>query len=153
MAFQYLPLMAQASAPKPPRALATPPTSGWCPLRKPLAAARVAILSSAALRLANQLPFNSNIEDLGYRLVPGDPSAGAILIDHPSGIGRVPRQDPEIVFPRSALVELAGTGEIGSASRTHISFKGGLRLHERIQTELAPAIARELQGARVDLAL
>ena len=152
MALEYLPIMAQSGAPKPPRVLVTPSKPSWCPVTKPVHQSRVALLSSAALRLAHQLPFTPR-EDLSYRLVSSDPSAGEIVIDHHSGIGRVPRQDPEIVFPRTALAGLARQGIIGELSPFHLSFMGGVRRHQEIESELAPAIADELRRAQVDLAL
>jgi hypothetical protein len=152
MAFEYLPIMARAAAPKPPRVVVAPSQIAWSPLTKPLGASRVALLTSAALRLAGQEPFIPR-EDFTYRLVPSDPSAGELIIDHHSGIGTVPRQDPEIVFPRSALAALATRGDIGELSPFHVSFMGGLRAHERIEREIAPAIARELKSAEVDVAL
>jgi hypothetical protein len=152
MAFEYLPVMAQAGAPKPPRVLAKPLTTAWQAITKPLAESRIVLLSSAALRLSNQQPFIPR-EDQSYRLVPSDPGAGVLVIDHHSGIGRVPRQDPEIVFPRSALADLARRDIIGSLSPFHISFMGGLRCHKEIGTEIAPAIAAELKRFEVDVAL
>ena len=152
MAFEYLPIMAQAGRPKLPRVLVKPSNSAWCPIKKPLDRSRVALLTSAALRLADQKPFLPR-EDTSYRLVPSDPSAGEIVIDHHSGIGRVPRRDPEIVFPRSALAELAERGVIGSLSPFHVSFMGGLKCHREVVSAIAPAIADELQRAEVDVAL
>lgn len=144
--------MAQAGAPKPPRILVAPSNPAWCPIKKPLSLSRVALLSSAALRLAHERPFLPR-EDLTYRLVPSDPAAGEIVIDHHSGIGRVPRQDPEIVFPRSALAALANRGVIGALSPFHVSFMGGLRCHKEIESEIAPAIAGDLKRAEVEVAL
>jgi D-proline reductase (dithiol) PrdB len=109
-------------------------------------------LSSAALRLAHQEPFIPR-EDFGYRRVPSEPGAGEIIIDHHSGIGRVPKQDPEIVFPRTALASLQKRGVVGSLAPYHFSFMGGLRDQTKIEKELAPAIASDLKEARVDLAL
>ncbi len=152
MPFQYLPVMAQNSAPKPPRVLVLPTKPAWCPITKPLSASRVALLSSAALRLADQEPFIPR-EDFNYRRVPSDPRAGEIIIDHHSGIGRVPKQDPEIVFPRTALANLHARGVVGSLAPFHVSFMGGLRDHGKIENELAPAIAKDLKRAQVDLAL
>ena len=77
MSFEYLPVMAQNSAPKPPRVLVQPSKPAWCALTKPLQHSRVALLTSAALRLASQPPFIPR-EDLSFRLVPSDPAAGAI---------------------------------------------------------------------------
>ena len=151
MPFEYLPIMAQHSAPKPPRVLAAPSKPVWCRLSKPARESRIALLSSAALRLVDQVPFIPR--ELSYRRLPADLGAGAIVIDHHSGIGRVPRQDPEIVFPRTALAKLATQGIIGELSPFHFSFMGGVRRHEEIENALAPALARELQQAGVDLAL
>ena len=125
--------MAEAGAPKPPRVLAAPSKPSWCPIKKPLGRSRVALLSSAALRLANQKPFAPR-DDTTYRLVPSNPAAGEIVIDHHSGIGRVPRQDPEIVFPRTALAALTKRGIIGALSPVHVSFMGGIRCHKEIES-------------------
>jgi hypothetical protein len=151
-AFEYLPVMAQSSAAKSPRVLASPSQPAWCPVAKPLERLRVALLSSAALRLAGQEPFSPQ-EDLAYRLIPSDPNAGEIVIDHHSKIGRVPRQDPEIIFPRTALASLANKQVVGSLSPFHFSFKGGIRQHVEIENELGPALAGELKQVGVDLAL
>jgi D-proline reductase (dithiol) PrdB len=152
MPFEYLPIMAQNSAPKPPRVLVTPSKSAWSPVTKLVSQSRVALLSSAALRLANQQPFSPR-EDLSYRRVPSDPNAGPIIIDHHSGIGTVPKQDPEIVFPRSALAALAEKRIVGALSPFHFSFMGGVRQHQEIENVLAPALAEELATMEVDLAL
>ena len=152
MPFQYLPVMAQNSAPKPPRVLVTPSKPAWCPISKPLSRSRVALLSSAALRLAHQEPFIPR-EDFGYRRVPSAPNAGDLVIDHHSGIGRVPKQDPEIVFPRTALANLQRRGIVGSLAPFHFSFMGGLRDHGKIENELATSITNDLKQAQVDLAL
>jgi D-proline reductase (dithiol) PrdB len=152
MSFEYLPIMAQAGAPKPPRVLISPSKQAWSPLTKPVNASTIALLSSAALRLEDQEPFVPR-EDLSYRRIPPDPAAGTIIIDHHSGIGRVPKQDPEIVFPRTALASLALRGIIGAISPFHFSFMGGIRRSQEIEDELAPAIAAELKEFAVDLAL
>jgi D-proline reductase (dithiol) PrdB len=152
MSFEYLPIMAKNSAPKPARALVSPSKPAWQPIKKPVSESRVALLSSAALRLAHQEPFIPR-EDLSYRQVPSDPSAGEIIIDHHSGIGRVPKQDPEIVFPRTALAALVKDGTIGANAPFHFSFMGGVRRPQEIESNLAPAIANDLKQAQVDLAL
>jgi D-proline reductase (dithiol) PrdB len=152
MAFEYLPIMAQSSAPKPPRVLAVPTKPAWQATIKPVDRSRVALLSSAALRLGNQEPFVPR-EDLTYREISSDPQAGEIVIDHHSGIGTVPKQDPEIVFPRTALASLLEQRVIGSLAPAHYSFMGGVRDPKRIENELAPAIAEKLVSAHVDLAL
>jgi D-proline reductase (dithiol) PrdB len=152
MPFEYLPIMAQNSAPKPPRVLAAPSARAWCAVTKPVNESRIALLTSAALRLADQEPFVPR-EDLSYRRIPSDPGTGTVVIDHHSGIGAVPKQDPEIVFPRASLAALAKDHRIGSLAPFHYSFMGGVRKHEELEKELAPALAHELTKERVDLAL
>ena len=152
MAFEYLPIMAQNSAPKPPRVLVKPSKFAWCAVTKPLFQSRVALLTSAALRVESQPPFVPR-EDLSYRRVPSDPSIGPIVIDHHSGIGAVPKEDPEIVFPRTALADLVSCGMIESVSPWHFSFMGGVRKPQQVEKELAPALGDELAQAQVDLAL
>jgi D-proline reductase (dithiol) PrdB len=152
MALEYLPIMAQSAAPKPPRVLVSSSIPSWFPMAKPVEESRVALLTSAALRLTHQQHFLPG-EDLSYRLIPSAPGNGEIVLDHHSRIGPVPRQDPEIVFPMTALANLAAKQVVGSLSAFHVSFKGGIRRHQQVETELAPAIARELQQAGVDLAL
>ena len=152
MSFEYLPIMAQAGASKPPRVLVPPSKQAWSPITKPVNQSTIALLSSAALRLQDQEPFVPR-EDLSYRRIPADPAAGTIIIDHHSGIGEVPKQDPEIVFPRTALASLAQHGTIGAISPFHFSFMGGLRRPQEIEDELAPAIADDLKNMAVDLAL
>lgn len=152
MPFEYLSVMAQNSAPRAPRVLAAPSSRAWQPVTKAARELRVALLSSAALRLADQGPFIPR-EDLSYRRVPSDPRSGTVVIDHHSGIGTVPKRDPEIVFPRAALAALVSNGTIGASAPFHYSFMGGVREHERIENELAAALADELAKARVDLAL
>lgn len=150
--FEYLPVMAQNSAPKPPRVLAAPTKPAWQPVEKPVSRSCIALLSSAAIRLESQEPFVPR-EDLSFRRLPSDPQAGRLIIDHHSGIGRVPKQDPEIVFPRTALAHLAEGGIVGSLSSHYFSLMGGLRDHKAIENMLAPALAKELSASAVDLAL
>jgi D-proline reductase (dithiol) PrdB len=152
MPLQYLPIMAKNSAPNPPRVLALPSKKSWCAIAKPVKGSKIALLSSAALRLADQQPFIPR-EDFSFRRVPSDPQAGEIIVDHHSGIGRVPKQDPEMVFPRTALARLTENKAVGALAPFHLSFMGGLRDHGRIETELAPALADALNQAQVDLAL
>ena len=152
MSLEYLPIMAQAGAPKPPRVLVPPSQHAWVPIAKPLNELTVALVSSAALRLEDQEPFVPR-EDLSYRRVLSDPAAGTIIIDHHSGIGEIPKQDPEIVFPRTALASLAQRGVIGALSPYHFSFMGGVRRCQEIENELGPAIAADLKKLMVDLAL
>ena len=131
MPFEYLPVMAQNSAPKPPRVLAAPSKPAWYAVSKPVSESRVALLSSAALRLVDQEPFIPR-EDLSYRRVPSDPGAGD---DHyRSSFGHRPSAEAGSGDRLSAHgVGKSGERKESSASSRpfHFSFMGGVRRHER----------------------
>jgi hypothetical protein len=74
-------------------------------------------------------------------------------MDHRSPLGSGPRADPEIVFPRVALIALLQRGLVGSIASTHFSFVGGTQNHRGVENELAPALADELKKENVNLAL
>jgi D-proline reductase (dithiol) PrdB len=152
MPFDYLPVFVEKAAPKPPRKLVRPSQNPWCPAVPPLASAKIALLTSAALRSPDQPSF-APPDDASYRPIPAEPQATDLVMDHRSPLGTTPRQDPEIIFPRSALLTLVRRGVIGSAAPTHFSFAGGTRNHHGVEKELAPALAAELRREGVNLAL
>jgi hypothetical protein len=51
------------------------------------------------------------------------------------------------------LAELAKKGVVGELAPFHVSVMGGVRRQKEIETELAPAIARELKKVEVDFVL
>ena len=152
MPFDYLPVFVEKAAPNPPRKLVSPSQNAWCPVAVPLASAKIALLTSAALRSPDQESF-SPPDDASYRSIAAEPQATDLVMDHKSPLGTTPRQDPEIIFPRSALISLAQRGMIGSVAPTHFSFAGGTRNHNGVEKVLAPALAAELKRAGVNLAL
>lgn len=152
MPFDYLPVFVEKAAGKPTRKLVRPSQSAWHALVSPLASARIALLTSAALRTPAQPAFVPP-EDTSYRLIAAEPYSTDLVMDHRSPLGLNPREDPEIVFPRAALIALAQRGVIGSVASTHFSFVGGTRNHYGIEKELAPTLAVELKKENVELAL
>ena len=152
MPFDYLPVFVEKAAPNPPRKLVRPSQRPWCRAVPPLTSARIALLTSAALRSPDQASFVPP-DDVSYRPIPAEPQATDLVMDHRSPLGTTPRRDPEIIFPRSALISLAQQGMIGSVAPTHFSFAGGTRNHNGVEKELAPALAAELRSEGVNLAL
>jgi D-proline reductase (dithiol) PrdB len=150
--FDYLPVFAEKAAGKQTRKLVHPSESAWHGAIPALASARIALLTSAALRRPEQ-PVFVPPEDTSYRPIPAEPYSTDLVMDHRSPLGLEPREDPEIVFPRAALIALAQRGVIGSVASTHFSFVGGTRNHHGVEKELAPALAAELKKENVDLAL
>jgi D-proline reductase (dithiol) PrdB len=125
----------------------------WTPIGTPLAAARVAIVTTAGLHRRGDRPFAP--AEQGYRAIPSDTPAADILQSHTSiGFDRVPiMRDLNISFPVDRLRELAARGDIGGVGPSHYSFMGALRDAARIERETGPEVARRLAGEGVHAAL
>ncbi len=84
---------------------------------------RVALISSAGLKLPGDRPFSDGSND--YRVIPEE-RAKDVVMDHVSvSHDRTGFQhDVNVVFPLQRLQELADEGEIGSVARFHYSFMG-----------------------------
>ena len=119
---------------------------------KPLAACRVAIVTTAGLHRRSDTPFGPG--EQGYRVLPADTPAADIVQSHTSiGFDRVAiMRDLNVTFPIDRLRELAARGEIGLATNTY-SFMGALRDTTRLENETGPEIARRLAGDGTDAAL
>ena len=145
-------MFAEKAAGKPARKLVHPSQKTWHPLVPDLASARIALLTSSAVRIPDQPRFVPP-EDTSYRPIPAEPDSTDLVMDHRSPLGLNPRQDPEVVFPRAALMSLVRRGLIGSYAPTHFSFVGGTRNHHGVEQELAPGMVGELKKENVNLAL
>ena len=151
MTLDYLPILAEHAAPRPPRKLYRAPRIGWQPLGRPLNEMRVSLVTSAAIRQTSQRAFTTG-GDASHRRIAADPEV-EVTVDHHSPVGADVRRDAEVVFPRRALQELARKGVIGSVARSHFSLYGGISDHAAITEQLAPELARRLAAMRADLAL
>ena len=151
MALDYLPILAEHAAPKPPRKLYRAPRIGWQPLSRPLNQMRVSLVTSAAIRQTNQRAFTTG-GDTSHRRIAADPDVD-VTVDHHSPVGADVRRDSEVVFPRRTLQELARKRVVGSVARSHFSIYGGISDHAAITEKLAPELTRRLAAMRVDLAL
>jgi hypothetical protein len=151
-ALDYLPFMNAIRAKGPRRVVSSRHASAWTPVRGPLAARRVVLLTSAAVRQAAEPAFTPP-EDTSYRVVPLDADASELRIDHRSPIGTDARVDLEVVVPRTALASLAQQGMVGGVATSFLSFVGGTELHQQVEEELAPALAAQVRRLGGDLAL
>jgi D-proline reductase (dithiol) PrdB len=119
---------------------------------KPLSESRVAIVTTAALRLAGQDPFRGG--DQSFRIIP--PSTEGLILGHISP--NFDRSgfivDPNVVFPIDRLHEMASEGAIGSVAATHISFLGAQdETMSTIRIDSGPAAAKALREDGVDVVL
>ena len=120
---------------------------------KPLHESRVAIVTTAGLRVENNADWNAG--DQGFTQIPDD--AEYLTLAHYSPnfdrVGWV--LDKNVVFPIDRLYEFAEDGIIGSVAKTHISFMGAQPDHtlETIRLDSGPAAAKLLKDDEVDLVL
>ena len=120
---------------------------------KPLAACRLAIVTTAGLHVRGDRPFTPG--DQTYRVIPSDTPTRGIIQSHTSiGFDRVPTmRDVNISFPIDRLRELVARGELGGLGPSCYSFMGAQREVRRIETETGPEVARRLRAEGVDVAL
>lgn len=129
----------------------------WAPLRRPLAQARVALVSSAGFVLPGQPPFDERVRggDPSFRWLPGDTDLRDLVETHRSesfdhaGI----RRDPNLAFPLDRLRELAAAGRIGEVAPRHLSFMGSITAPGRFVRDTLPEAASALVADGVEAAL
>ena len=120
---------------------------------KPLHESRVAIVTTAGLRVENDADWNAG--DQGFTLIQH--AAENLTLAHYSPnfdrVGWV--LDKNVVFPIDRLHEMAEEGIIGSVANTHVSFMGAQPDHtlETILLDSGPAAAKLLADDEVDLVL
>ncbi len=129
----------------------------WTPLRRPLAASRLGLVSSAGLVAPGQVPFDREVRggDWSWREIDGEADVATLVechrsasFDH-SGIAR----DRNLAFPLDRLRELVARGRLGSLAARHASFMGSLTAVGRFVERTAPAIADSFVEQQVDVAL
>lgn len=129
----------------------------WAPLAKPLSECRVALVSSAAQVLDGQEPFDQDAKggDCSFRVVPRNADVMDFRDFHPSDhfdhSGLL--SDLNVAFPLDRIRELEADGVIGEVAPRHLSFCGAITATGRLRKETAPAAARLLAAANVDVAL
>jgi D-proline reductase (dithiol) PrdB len=120
---------------------------------RPLAACRLAIVTTAGLHRRSDRPFGPGEQT--YRVLPVDTPAAEIIQSHTSlGFDRVPiMRDLNVSFPIDRLRELVARGELGGLGPSNYSFMGAQREVVRIERETGPEVGRRLRDEGVDLAL
>ena len=127
----------------------------WTRLRKPLAACRVALVTTAGVHRTDEAPFDmADPEgDPSFRAFPMDTPPDALRITHKYYDHRAADRDLNVVLPRDPLRAIAAEHRIGSVAPTCYSLMGHiLGPHLRTLTDAAaPEIARRLRAEAVDL--
>lgn len=125
--------------------------------KRPLADARVALVTSAGIVVDGQPPFDMSVRggDASFRVIPGDVDIDRLgefhrsrSFDH-AGISA----DRNLALPLDRLRELASDGTIGTVAARHLSFMGSITAPGRLVRESAPAAAQLLVDDQIDIAL
>lgn len=131
----------------------------WSPgtrLKTPISEARIALITTAALYLPSQRPFDDDVRggDFSFRELPGDLDVKELRIAHRSSAfdQSGARQDCNLVFPLDRLRELVTTKTLGALNHRHFSFMGSITAPARLIADTAPAVAALLQQDKVDAA-
>lgn len=139
-------------------ALDTPRQIPWTPLARPLSQCAVSVVSSAAVALKADRPFDQEIErrdpwssDPSYRVIPPTTTASDARVYHLHINPSFAEQDLNCVMPLERLNELAARGEIGRSSPSHYSYLGYTLRPEALLRDSVPAIIRRLREERVDV--
>ena len=127
------------------------------PMRWPLAASRLAVITTAGLHLSDQLPFDQRVRggDTSYRVIPADVDLAALIESHRSetfdheGI----RSDANLAFPLDRVRELVAERRIGALADRNLSFMGSITAPGRLVKGSAPEAAQLLVEEGVDAAL
>ena len=132
----------------------------WTPMRKPLNESRVALVSSAAVRLKSDRPFDEEGEradpwwgDPSYRVIPRGTRTGDVRLHHLHIERYYGESDLDCVLPLTRLEELSADGVIGEPAPSHYSFMGYLLRPEEFLRTSVPEIIGHLKAESVDAAL
>lgn len=120
---------------------------------KPLALARVAIVTSAGLHLRDDRVFTN--QDPTYRAIPSNTVPADIVQSHTSiGFDRMATlEDVNVCFPIDRLREMVDAGRIGELAPRLFSFMGAQRDLTVLKSRTGPAVANELVADGVDVVL
>jgi D-proline reductase (dithiol) PrdB len=129
-------------------------------MAKPLRECTIAIVSSAAIALTTDPPFDPAIElrdpwfsDPSYRLIPWTATAADVRVYHLHINRSLTERDLNCALPLERLSELEALGEIGRSALSHYSFMGYTLRPEPLLRDSVPGIIRQLRQEGVDAVL
>lgn len=132
------------------------PAIPWAPLRVPLAAAKLALVTTGGPHLRADPPFRMDDPhgDPSWRAIPADAAPDEISITHDYYDHRDADRDLNIILPLERCRELVRRGALGGLG-TAFGFMGHIT-DEHVDTlvaSTAPAVARTLRAEGVTAAL
>ena len=153
--FTMFPALARSAAAKvPPLSFDQTP---WAPFGKPLAEARVALLTTAGVHMRSDTPFDmtDSTGDPTLRVVPSDAPTAEMMITHDYYDHKDADKDINLVFPVERLREMATEGIIGGVTQRFFSFMGHIDQNHfpRFLEDELPKVAAMLKEDGADAVL
>ena len=130
----------------------------WTPLAKPLNECKIAMVSTAALALNSDTPFDQQGEidnpwwgDPTYRRLPATATAVDTTVYHLHISPDFGHQDLNTLLPLDSLREIKEQGIIGQVAEMHYSYMGYILEPEKeLLSETVPAMIADMQAEQVD---
>jgi hypothetical protein len=131
----------------------------WAPFEKRLAAARIALLTSAGLYVRSTQPSfdlerernNPEWGDPSWRSIPASVEVADIAVAHLHINDEDIKADPEIALPARLLDQLVAERVVGSATAEHLSVMGYQdRSLEGWRNHTLPELVANLREQRAD---
>jgi D-proline reductase (dithiol) PrdB len=137
------------------------PPIPWTPVVRPLAASKVALLTTAGVSMKGDTPFDLESErkrptwgDPSFRRISSHATAADVEVNHLHIETIFIRRDLNVALPLDRLRELVREGTVGSMADAHYSTMGYQGSSTKVlERETAPAIAAAMRSEEVDLAL
>jgi D-proline reductase (dithiol) PrdB len=93
----------------------------WTPLRRPIAQATVAVITTGGVHLCNDKPFDLKT-DASFRAIPRSASSADLCITHEHYDRRDASCDLNLIFPLERLLELEKAGIVGRVADVNYGF-------------------------------
>lgn len=126
-------------------------TTAFTPLRRPLSASTVAVVTTASLHHPDQDGFVGG--DTSYRVLDGARRDWVLGHWSPNFDTSGYAVDANVVLPLDRLDELAAQGRIGRVADRHLAYAGNQFELSAIRLDSGPAGAKLLVDAGVDVVL
>ncbi|HKI93086.1 MAG TPA: glycine/sarcosine/betaine reductase selenoprotein B family protein [Gaiellaceae bacterium] len=129
------------------------PEPAFTTLSRPLAEARVGLLTSAGAYLDGDTPFDVEDPhgDPSVRVIPGDVDPSQLRFAHSHYDTTRAEQDPNVVLPVGPLGALVADGAVGATASLHVGMMGFNPDPRRIAAESAPRVVELFAADGVDV--